>query len=255
MVLVILLTMIGNWLDMSNTAIVTTYMLGVIFLANYYRVRRFQQVDKGKAGFLSILVAGLGQVYCKYTKLGYVLIAIQFILYFSIRNASQETGQVIFLIWLTLIVLSVVHTSMTARGVNLRIGKEVFQELSVLKYRRLAPIIEKGAVFAPDTNILMHEQLPLVAAFHDSNVKLYISKQVMKELDGLKNNNVPVTRKSAQLAFDLLELYQMADRIVFIEVPSYKYLQKHKLTGGPDEKIIASCLQQLQDFKKPIPVE
>jgi len=45
----------------------------------------------------------------------------------------------------------------------------------------------------------MHEQLTLVAAYRDSKMPLYISKQVMKELDGLKNNQNPSVRKKRNL--------------------------------------------------------
>ncbi|WP_163969701.1 PIN domain-containing protein [Oceanobacillus halotolerans] len=251
MILFILLGIAANWLDISDATVFFIYLLSIVLLTNYYRVKRVTYIDGGKAGWLSALVAGLGQVYSKQTVFGIIYTVLHLIILGLGRTEMME-GTHVLIGWLLLMIVSIIHANLVAGGLNERLAKEALQKLAVAKYRRLVPSIELGAVFAPDTNILMHEQLALIAAYYDSNAKLYISKQVIKELDGLKNNSDASVRKRAQYAFDVLELYQEANRIVFIEVPHYNYLKKHKLTGGPDEKIIASCLQQLHEKQVPI---
>jgi len=169
--------------------------------------------------------------------------AIQVVVFLALLK-EWITGEEFLISLAVLTVLSVIHTNFSAGRVNDRRLKELMQKVAAAQYKRLKPVIDVGAIFSPDTNILMHDQLTLVAAFRDSDVKLYVSKQVLKELDGLKNNDNPSVRRKAQLGFDLLELYQQEGRVKFLEIPSHSYLKKNNLTGGPDEKIIASCLQQ-----------
>ncbi|WP_047983321.1 PIN domain-containing protein [Ornithinibacillus californiensis] len=225
----------------KNPAII--YILTVILLANYYRVKRPSLITSGKAGWLSALVTGLGQIYAQKKVLGILLVLLHFIVYIL---AAQLESTPLVLSWVALTVLSVIHANITASKVNDTMAKKALQRLAVLKYRNLMSTLKSGVAIVPDTNILMHEQLMLVSAFRDSNLKLYISKQVMKELDGLKNNDKPGVRKSAQLGFDLLEMYQEAGRVKFVEVPDFNFLKKHHLTGGPDEKIIGSCLKLIE---------
>ncbi|SES90269.1 PIN domain-containing protein [Oceanobacillus limi] len=246
MLLALVIGWVNNWLDIvdkGEPVLLVIYILSVLLFVNYYRVKQFTSIDNGKAGWLSAFVVGLGHVYSQKKTLGYILVILHFVVYFSAINMEDRT---LIYVWIGLTVLSVMHANMTASKMNDKLAKQSLQKLAVMKYRNLKASIKPGTVIAPDTNILMHEQLTLVAAFRDSDLKLYISKQVMKELDGLKNNDSPGTRKSAQLGFDILEMYQEAGRVVFMEIPHHNYLKQRHLTGGPDEKIIASCLELLE---------
>jgi len=235
-----------NWLEIELSMIVLIYFFSVILLGNYYRVKDQPTIDKSKANTLSIVVAGLGQVYSRYIKLGFILMAIQVLTFFSLL-ISWITGEEFLVVLVILTILSVIHTNFTAGRMNDKRLKVLMQKVAAAQYKRLKSVIDAGAIFSPDTNILMHEQLTLVAAFRDSDVNMYVSKQVLKELDGLKNNSNASVRKKAQYGFDVLELYQKDGRIKFLEIPSQSYLKKKNLTGGPDEKIIASCLQQKEE--------
>ncbi|MEN2769042.1 PIN domain-containing protein [Ornithinibacillus xuwenensis] len=248
MLLAIVVGMITKWLDIQDIYQIIIYILSVILFANFYRVKQSSSIEQGKAGFLSVLVPGLGHIYARKVVLGFVIILLQFILYFISIGFDNET---MLIAWIGLTILAAIHANRTAGKMEDVLAKQSLQKLAVMKYRRLEEAIQKGIAIAPDTNILMHEQLMLIAAYRDSNMKLYISKQVMRELDGLKSNDDPGTRKSAQIGFDVLELYQEAGRCEFLEVPSKEYLNRHHLNGGPDEKIIASCLKLLE---KNVPV-
>lgn len=250
MVLIIILIIVFNSIFDDPTAqfVVFIYSLLSILLANYYRMKGQKNINESTAITNSIMLSGLGQFHIGSNILGIILTGGNLLI--TLVGANQWIEGPDWLIGLgVLTAISFVHVLFMGPRKNEQQAKKLKQQLAVLKYRQLEPAIKKGAAFSLDTNILMHEPLTLVAAFRDSHLQLYISKQVMKELDGLKNNEDPAVRKRAQVGFDILELYQKENRLTFLEIPNQHYLRKNKLTGGPDEKIIASCLQQIEQNK------
>lgn len=245
MLLLIMLALSSEYIGIQGNNLIAVYILSVILFANYFRVRKPKKaIEDRKASFLSLFIAGLGQLYAQKKVLGFIIIILHIVLFLaSVKN--EDIFYFYILIGVT--ILSAVHAHYSGVKMNRKLLKNLLQETAVLKYLRIKKVREEtGVDILPDTNILMHEPLMLVAAFRDSDLKLYISKQVMKELDGLKNSDHPGTRKSAQIAFDLLEMYQSANRLKFVEIPNKDYLKKHKLSESPDEKIIGSCLQLLE---------
>ncbi|WP_040758424.1 PIN domain-containing protein [Sporosarcina newyorkensis] len=106
---------------------------------------------------------------------------------------------------------------------------------------------ENNHQFAVDTNILMHDADLLIHLLSTNQIKLIVSSQVFKELDGLKTNKEKLTRMRAQLAFDVIEAYQRKGLLKLVQVPSYEKLQKLALSTSADEKIIATYLNEFKN--------
>src|SRR5690606_16577429 len=90
----------------------------------------------------------------------------------------------------------------------------------------------------------------LVYILENEPVPLHVSMTVFKELDGLKKNKEPLTRKRAQFAFDIIEEYQRKGLIKLIETPSYNELRRRGLSDTPDDKIIGTYLNESHKGKQ-----
>lgn len=106
-------------------------------------------------------------------------------------------------------------------------------------------IIEKsgqGIAFGLDTNILMHHPSETFELL--KNEHIFISREVQKELDGLKNNSNTETATNARRAFKAIEDAQRQGQALTI-LPSvnFKTLTELKLTGTMDDRILAAYLQ------------
>ncbi|BBI35606.1 PIN domain-containing protein [Cohnella abietis] len=101
--------------------------------------------------------------------------------------------------------------------------------------------IAKGSVFGLDTNILMHRPESVVQLLKQGSIVL--SRDVLKELDGLKNNSNQVVAANARRAFKLIEEAQINEQHIKI-LPSADsaVLAQHQLSGSMDDRILASYL-------------
>lgn len=234
----------------SETTITILIVLLAIGLFNYMRIHPTSYVSGRWATFWNLVLPGLGQVYMKQMLLGIPLIVL-FMGSFLVRHRLPLTEDQLALYFLFLLGLPLALQYILINYAKKTISSPWLHKIALLKYKRLVPLIERGTVLCLDTNILMHEQLLLIAAFRDSDVHLFVSKQVYAELDGLKKNKRYDVRSRAQLAFDLIELYQSAGRLTLLEVP-YHYLRSEGLMNSPDERIIGTYLYEQKYISNPL---
>lgn len=241
-------------LGVGANSVAIIYVLSALLVSYYYYVNKPYTVNKSTAVWLNILVVGTGQFYLRQYIIGLIFLIFHLGFYLSLMifGTNLEDG-VVMMLFVAPTVISAVYSNITSNRVRERLHRNSMQEVAVRKYKLLVPYIERGIGFAPDTNILMHQALTLIAAFYDSNVHLFISKQVFKELEGLKKNKLPSVRNHAQIAFDIIELYQQENRLDLLDIPSSTYLMKNNLTNSnSDDRIIGSYLYALKEQRIPM---
>lgn len=202
------------------------------------------------ASVLSILLPGYGHLYLGYLKTGIVIfIAWLSVSYITLTNENPF----LFLYMITIVPL--LDSKLVYEAPNFKLLKfrsDQMQRLATAKYKTLMDKFHKGYMPAVDTNVMMHDPLVLIAIHKDSDSKLYVSKKVVSELDGLKNNKQKETRDRAQLAFDIIELFQKDGRLILVEIPSRNYRESWNLTGSSDDIILSSYLFEVDKKKLPI---
>lgn len=233
----------------SYTSIEFFFLMSILFyimlsIASLFGIKRN---DRHKSVWLAVIFAGAPQIAHNQWKLGTVLYMMNL---FWISNAKfmgfEKHENFMGAAILTLV--SGFLAYIMADGLNEKKINETYQKEAVDKYKTIVPLLKKGITPALDTNILMHEPLMLIAYLRDTNAPLVISKQVFNELDGLKKNS-SATKKRAQLAFDLLEVFQANNRLGLLDIPSRNQLEKYHLAHSNDDKIIGSYLLAMDKHK------
>lgn len=202
------------------------------------------------ASTLSLLLPGFGHIYLGYIKTGIVIYLGWIVGCYLFL--SQETA-IIFLFLVS--GFPILDGRLVFKAPNFKVAryrKSLEQRLTVAKYNMLKFELDKGFMPAVDTNVMMHEPLVLITIHRDTDSKLYVSKKVINELDGLKNNKKRETRERAQLAFDIIELFQKDGRLVLVEIPSRNYREIWNLSGSSDDIILSSYLFEIDKKKLPI---
>jgi hypothetical protein len=251
-----LLSMLYKYLlehtSVSEGTLMFLYFLLAVGLVNCVRIFRNTTIKGLIATVFNLVLPGLGQVYMKQLKLG-IALAVIFVISFLFDDhipllIDSNKGAYFYVLIGLALALQFIFIENAQKTVQ---AKWVHQ-LGAFKYKRMIPVIEKGTVLCLDTNILLHEQTFLIALFRDSDAHLFVSKQVYRELDGLKKNNKRDVRNRTQLAFDIIELFQGEKRMTMLEVPPHSYLRDIKLASNPDEIIIGTYLFERDRVKNPV---
>lgn len=117
------------------------------------------------------------------------------------------------------------------------------QSAFLQQYKKaLAEKTGQGNAFGLDTNILMHYPAETFEIL--KNEAIVLSREVQKELDGLKNSTDKETSANARRAFKAIEDAQRQGQTLTI-LPSvdYKTITQLKLTDTMDDRILAAYLQ------------
>ena len=204
----------------------------------------------GKSVLFSLVGFGLGQIYNRQLVKGVIFLVVTLIslgVLTVMENVNENTATGIVV---GLILVMAFDAGIGARSARLNVmvmkrkGEVKKKVTQILQYR------SEGYELGLDTNFFMHEPDLLVELLSAHQFKIYVSMQVFKELDGLKKSEDPVTRKQAQVAFDVCEAYQKQQRLVLVDIPDHKYLQQAGLHNSPDEKIIGSYLKETKQTGK-----
>ncbi|MFD1031888.1 PIN domain-containing protein [Metaplanococcus flavidus] len=207
-------------------------------------------ISRNTAVILSVWFPGMGQFYLKQRLTG--------LLFYLLFLATCYMGtQIDIAVSTAFLVLSIftfasalpAYLTVLTEGGKSHLGA---QREAVLKYKKLAPFLEKGVIPAPDTNMLMHDGLLITAILRDSNAPLMISSVVIDELDNLKTNRDVIRRKRAQFAFDLIEMFQASGRVKIAKMPNHVTREKLNFAHTNDDKIAASYMNEFQKNKVPV---
>ncbi|MFC0187272.1 PIN domain-containing protein [Fictibacillus aquaticus] len=188
-----------------------------------------------RAVLLSAAGFGLGQVYNRQLVKGIIFVLALPVILLIIRSKEMETNFV-----MALLLIMLFDAGISAKSARLRVLKLNRKQEVKKKMERILNHRSEGYGFGVDTNLLMHEPDLMVDLLYHHQFELNVSMQVISELDGLKKSDNPVTRKQAQLAFDVIEEYQKQQKVHLLEVPDYKTLKNSGLDSTPDAKIIGS---------------
>jgi hypothetical protein len=238
--------------DASEIALIILSCLLALGLFNSVRISPHVVINGRLATLLNFILPGLGQVYMKQVKLG-SLLAVLFMVGFAFHQkfiyifGTENPIHLYLTLGLALALQYILLPSAKEKAAAKR-----NHQLGMMKYTRLKPVIERGTILCLDTNILLHEQMFLIALHRDSDAHIFVSKQVYRELDGLKKNKKPDVRNRAQLAFDLIELFQGDKRLTMLDVPPHTYLRKKNLASSPDEMIIGTYLFEQNRVSNPL---
>lgn len=230
-----------------TSMIVFNAILSLYFLLLHPKITK-GKLNGGMASFLSFISIGLGQAYNRQLVKSILFLALYLVLFVRITKQGDDfSGWAVFFVLFVLPILSMFEANYSSGKMNQRLAKK--QQKKQLEQRAglLTTYHENNHQFAVDTNILMHDADLLIHLLGTKQIKLIISSQVFKELDGLKNNKEKLTRMRAQLAFDVIEAYQRKGLLKLIQVPTYDKLQKLALSTSADEKIIATYLYEFKN--------
>mgnify|MGYP001377246677 CR=1 FL=1 len=108
-------------------------------------------------------------------------------------------------------------------------------------FQDLQPYIQTGHHLAVDTNFLMHFHEVLIRIFKETNIHLFLHPTVFGELEGLKKNNNRTVRADAQIAFDIIEMYQKANRMQWTR----KQMQGGNFSSA-DQRIVTGVLSEIK---------
>ncbi|EFU43846.1 PhoH family protein [Paenibacillus vortex V453] len=125
------------------------------------------------------------------------------------------------------------------------------QNVFLQQYKKaISEKIGQGNAFGLDTNILMHYPTETFEILKKENIVM--SREVQKELDGLKNSSDKETSSNARRAFKAIEDAQRQGQSLTI-LPSvdFKTLTQLNLADTMDDRILAAYLQ-LHKQGKPI---
>jgi len=144
-----------------------------------------------------------------------------------------------------LTIVSFIDAVISASSTQGRIlGRELKEKVDkILQYQT------DGFDFVVDTNILMHESELLIYLLEDESFEFTISIIVFNELDGLKKNDKLVTRKQAQVAFDIIEDYQCEGLLTILSEPESEVLRSYGLGWSPDDRIIGTYLSEFKNSR------
>lgn len=227
------------------------HFLGILYFWKIHRKIFITKPSGGKAVFFGLIGFGFGQLYNLQPKKGLVF----FILFAAfLMNASfwviefKETAYL--LTGFGLIVLPLIDAGLNAENAFQRLKASNRKNHLRKKIKAVLEYRQENYEFCIDTNILLHEPDLLVYILENEPVPLHVSMTVFKELDGLKKNKEPLTRKRAQFAFDIIEEYQRKGLIKLIETPSYNELRRKGLSDTPDDKIIGTYLNESHKGKQ-----
>lgn len=197
----------------------------------------------GHPAFLSFLGIGFGQAYNQQLGKALFFMILTPVLSNLNRSGILNLSQNQFgLIMIAVILISVIDAGRNAKTTKLRMNKHARQKELQTKVTAIRKYREGQHQFAVDTNILMHEPDVLVYLLDHDDIQLCLSKTVYNELDSLKNSTQHLTRKKAQLAFDIIEAYQRKGALQIIQTPKTEDLRKLGLSSSSDEKIIGTYL-------------
>ncbi|RWZ59113.1 hypothetical protein EQV77_09220 [Halobacillus fulvus] len=245
MILSILILLVLGLAGVESLGESREYFIGPLLLLFVYlsSMIHFKKTSysRSTAVLWAVLFPGFGQLYLKQRILG-LLLSVPFLYIITTYGMTRNGDERFLWAMMAFSMVSVIFASMTKVPGENEPKLQKLQTEAVEAYKSWIPYLKKGAAPALDTNMLMHSTLSLVALYRDSDAPLYISRMVLNELDGLKKNNDVKTRKKAQLGFDLVEMFQQADRVKVIEVPAHKERERLGVAHDTDSKIIASYI-------------
>lgn len=110
----------------------------------------------------------------------------------------------------------------------------------------LQPYIDRNFNIAPDTNFLMLFHELLTKLHRQTSAQIAINPIVFYELEGLKLSNDIDTVKKAQRAFDVIELYQVDERLYWLE----RVRNDNIKNPSNDEQILLSVQRAILEQQK-----
>lgn len=232
------------------TAYIGLHLLFMVYFAKVHGlIFRNMRQDGGKAVVLNLIGVGLGQAYNRQLIKGIVFLVIFLasVIALRIELYTKDEYVWIFLGIYAILLIDAYRSSFKAERRSLiqsRTKELQTKSKALLQYRN------QGHQFGVDTNILMHEPDLLVYLLEKESFDLYMSMMVFSELDGLKKNEDPVTRKKAQVAFDVIEEFQRRNKLYILKTPKTDDIRKYGLSGSPDEKIIGTYLRERDQGKE-----
>ncbi|MNO23409.1 hypothetical protein D3C76_132120 [compost metagenome] len=121
--------------------------------------------------------------------------------------------------------------------------RDLQRNTSFTQYKQaLASKLGKGIAFGLDTNILMH--LPNETFELLKNENILISREVQKELDGLKNSSDKTVSSNARRAFKTLEDAQIhGQQIIILPSTDFNTVKGFGLSDTADDRIVAAYLK------------
>lgn len=238
---------IRQFLDEPTTwwiAFVGLHLLGILYFGYVHGfLFRNRQQSGGFAAVLNLVGIGMGQAYNRQVVKGIIALLLFIVMIYVNKEKMYDEDKLVW-IFLGFYILAMIDASWSATKAQKKLmiksrNKQLQSKAkSLLKY--------PDHKFAVDTNILMHEPDLLVYLLENENMDLYMSMMVFNELDGLKKNDNPLTRKKAQIAFDVIEEFQRRKKLHILKTPKTDAIRKFGLSGSPDEKIIGTYLLEKQ---------
>jgi len=229
--------------------VVGLHVVGFLYFGYLHR-RIFRNRKNGEfmSIVLTVLGPGLGQAYNRQMKKAIVA----FILIFTFLVLVQQdviTSENALYVFFGIYFLIAVDAFMGTKKAYERTLRESRMKILRSKAKKIATHQADEQNFAIDTNILMHEPDFLVYLLENHDMDLYMSMMVFNELDGLKKNDNVITRKKAQMAFDVIEEFQRRNKLHLLKTPKTEAIRKFGLSGSPDEKIIGTYLRAIHSDK------
>lgn len=230
------------WFGFISLHLLGIYYFGMVHGKIFKKVRHTSR----KSVIMNLIAVGMGQAYNRQLVKGIVFFVAFVILIISYRVSTFVANYfIVFMVgFYAIVLIDGYRNAFTARRrtlVQLRMKVLEDKTQQLLKYR------EQNHKFAVDTNILMHEPDLLVYLLENESFDLYMSMTVFNELDGLKNREGMVTRKKAQVAFDVIEEFQRRNKLHLLKTPKTDVIRKYGLNSSSDEKIIGTYLHELHN--------
>ncbi|MFD1706894.1 PIN domain-containing protein [Siminovitchia sediminis] len=196
---------------------------------------------------LSLAGFGFGQAYNRQIIKAVIAAAIIPFLAVSYKNGLlPETDTMAFIIFGVIVLISI-DAGASAYSGQKRAERQYRTNEIMKKAQKVKKYGQGDHQFGVDTNILMHEPDLLVYLMEKEHFHLNMSMMVFSELDGLKKNDDPLTRRKAQLAFDIIEEFQQRGQLKILKTPKTDDIRKYGLGGSPDEKIIGTYMKEREN--------
>ena len=257
-ILILLDKFIGQFGSFTTMMLsIAIHIMGVYYLYVLHPKAFIQKPTKIKSFLFALMGIGFGQAYNRQIKKAIaflsmypLILLIAGLFIWTKKEITDEIGDFAAIAILILIIVSAIDAVISAR----KASKIVINELRTKEVNKkrdyLFTYIEKGYSFALDTNILIHEPDLIVSLLNNKNGTINLSKIVFQELDGLKKNSDPVTRKRAQLSFDIIEEYQRQGALKLIEGAKSDEIRQFGLGSTPDERIIGTYIKAQNQGQK-----
>ncbi|RLL47769.1 hypothetical protein D8M04_00365 [Oceanobacillus piezotolerans] len=204
---------LNPWYGVAITAIVWAFFILIFYVINKW------MKERNRIGliafFFGIVSPGSGFAYSAaytYAWITYALTIASMIL--ILLSGEQDLYTIIFAI--VFIIQAFAGSSYAHRaGRKLRKKRHATDQKAMEKayLKDLASYIETGHHVAVDTNFLMHFYNVLTDLYENTNVQLFLHPTVFGELEGLKKSENRNTRASAQMGFDVIEMFQKGNRM------------------------------------------